>query len=116
VLSDQERRSWNEIERSYAGEPGTIGNGARGRASSESPGGDGFRALATGAIGLALLSALVGAWVAGLVIIVTFTLGWVLWHHWDDIGEACARAVLPVDGQATDDAPPRHGGRTPGAN
>ena len=116
VISDREQRSWNEIERSYAEEAETMGGGDPGPPGRESSRSDGFHALAIGAVGLALMSVLIGAWVAGLVIIATSALGWVLWRWWDDIGDACAGAVVPVDDRVADDASSQHRRRTPGAN
>jgi hypothetical protein len=92
VLTDQEHRSWTEIERSYAAGTGTR---SRGR--------EGLRALAIGAVGLAIMFAAIGAPWAGLVVLAVPALGWVLSRYWRDIGAACAGVMLPMHGWAADD-------------
>jgi hypothetical protein len=119
VLNDQEQRSWNEIERSYAAGPDTRAPGggqpapARG---GDRRGSEGVLALAVGAVGLAIMSVFVGAPVAGLVIVAAPALGWVLWRYWRDIGDACATAVVPMGGWVTDGESSRPPRRAPGAD
>ena len=116
MLDDQEQRSWNQIVRSYADEAETAGGGDPGPPGGESSGTDGALALAVGAVGLALMFFLIGAPMAGLVILVAPALGWALWRHWREIGDACATAVVPMDSWVTDDASSRPRRRAPGAN
>ena len=116
MLSEREQRSWNEIERSYADEAGTMRGSDPRPPGGGSSGSDGFRALAVGAAGLALMSVLIGAWVAGIVIIATSALGWVLWRRWEDMGDAWASAVVPLDDRIAGDASSEHQRRTPGAD
>jgi hypothetical protein len=84
VLSDQEQRSWKEIERSYAA--------------------DGIRSLAVGAVAIAIMFVVIGAPWAGLVVVLVPALAWVLTRYWRDIGDACATGLVPVDGWVAKDA------------
>jgi|tagenome__1003787_1003787.scaffolds.fasta_scaffold20920357_2 hypothetical protein len=92
VLTDSEQRSWEQTEQNYAAQPAT-----------RSPGSEGLRALAIGAVGLAVIFAAIGAPLAGLVVLVVPALGWVLARHWRDIGNACATVMVPMDGRVADD-------------
>jgi hypothetical protein len=78
VLSDQEERSWKEIERSFAG--------------------DGIRSLAVGAVAIAIMFVVIGAPWAGLVVVLAPALAWVLTRYWRDIGNACETALVPDQG------------------
>jgi hypothetical protein len=92
VLTDQEHRSRTGIERSY-----TVGTGTRSRHR------EGLRALAIGAVGLAIMFAAIGAPWAGLVVLLIPVVGWVLSRYWQDMGTACAAVLVPMDGWIADD-------------
>ena len=95
MLSESERRSWDEIERMWA---------------EDTRGSDGIRALAVGAVGIAILFAVVGArWAAPAVLVVP-VLAWVLSRYWRDIGRACEATLVPMDGWV---AEPGEAHRTP---
>jgi hypothetical protein len=83
VLSEAEQRSWDEIERRWA---------------EDSRGSNGIRALAVGAVGIAIMFAVVGAPWAALAVLVVPALAWSLSRHWQDIGTAWEAAFFPVDG------------------
>jgi hypothetical protein len=105
VLSDQEQRSWDEIERSYAAESGTRTLGAYG-----------IRAVAVGAVGVAIMLAMIGAPWAGLVVVAAPALGWLLWRYRTDIGGSCTAALVSMDGWVAEDAPSQRPGRSPEAD
>jgi hypothetical protein len=63
VLIDQEQWSRNEVERTWTG---------------DSRRSDGLRALAVGAVGIAIMFVVIGAPWAGLVVLAVPALGWVL--------------------------------------
>jgi hypothetical protein len=88
VLNDQEQRSWNEIERMWA---------------RDTYGSNGIRALAVGAVGVAVMFAAIGAPWAGLAVLAVPALGWVLSRYWRDIGTACEAAMVPVRGWVADE-------------
>jgi hypothetical protein len=87
VLNDSEQRSWDEIERMWA---------------EDTRGGNGIRALAVGAVGIAIMFAVVGAPWAALAVLVVPVLAWVLSRYWRDLGAACEVALGPVDGRVTE--------------
>jgi hypothetical protein len=92
VLTDSEQRSWDEIERMW---------------NQDSRGSNGIRALAVGAVGIALMFAVVGAPWAGLAVLAVPALAWVLSRYWRDIGTACEAALLPVAGRTADETAAR---------
>lgn len=100
MLIDQEQRSRNEVERTWTGDS---------RRSA------GLRALAVGAVGIAIMFVVIGAPWAGLVVLAVPALGWVLSRYWQDIGKACEAVILPVDGWVADDASSQHSRRVPEA-
>jgi hypothetical protein len=65
-------------------------------------GGGGGRALAVGAVSVAVMFVVVGAPLAGLVIVAVPAVAWVLSRYWRAIGTACEAAVLPMDGWVAD--------------
>jgi hypothetical protein len=85
VLSESEQRSWDEIERRWAEDSR-----------------HGIRALAVGAVGIAVMFAVIGAPWAGLAVLLVPALAWLLSRYWRDIGTACEAALLPVDGTVAD--------------
>jgi hypothetical protein len=95
VLSESEQRSWDEIERLWA---------------EDTRGGNGIRALAVGAAGIAIMFAVMGAPWAALTVLVIPVLAWSLSRYWRDIGTACAAALVPMDGWVAD---PHEAHRTP---
>ena len=92
MLDDSEQRSWDEIERMW---------------NRDSRGSNGIRALAVGAVGIALMFAVVGAPWAGLAVLAVPALAWVLSRYWRDIGTACEAALLPVTGRTADETAAR---------
>jgi hypothetical protein len=95
VLSESEQRSWDEIERMWA---------------EDSRGGNGIRAFAVGAVGVAIMFAVIGAPWAALAVLVVPALAWSLSRYWRDIGTACETALLPMAGWV---AEPDENPRTP---
>jgi len=89
VLSTQERRSRNENENEEE--------------RARSRGGGGIPALAVAAIGLAIVFVVIGAPIAGVVVLAAPAVAWLLSRYWRDIGAACEAAVLPMDGRVDDD-------------
>jgi hypothetical protein len=87
VLSESEQRSWDEIEQLWA---------------EDTRGGNGIRALAVGAAGIAIMFAVIGAPWAALVVLVIPVLAWSLSRYWRDIGTACEAALVPMDGWVAD--------------
>jgi hypothetical protein len=98
VLSESEQRSWNEIERMW---------------TEDSRGSNGIRALAVGAVGIAIMFAVIGAPWAALVVLAVPALAWSLSGYWRDIGTACEATLVPMDGWV---AAPDERHRTPQAN
>ena len=98
MLNDSEQRSWDEIERMWA---------------EDTRGGNGIRALAVGAVGIAIMFAVVGAPWAALAVLVIPVLAWVLSRYWRDLGTAWAASFVPVDGWVARPEEPR---RTPEAH
>ena len=87
MLSESEQRSWDEIERMWA---------------EDTRGGNGIRALAVGAVGIAIMFAVLGAPWAALAVLVVPVLAWVLSRYWRDVGTACATTLVSVDGWVAD--------------
>jgi len=98
VLSESEQRSWDEIERMWA---------------EDRRGGNGMRALAVGAVGVAIMFAVFGAPWAAVVVLAVPVLAWSLSRYWRDLGAAWAAALVPVDGWVDLPEEPR---RTPEAH
>ena len=95
MLSESEQRSCDEIERMWA---------------EDSRGSNGIRALAVGAVGIAIMFALVGASWAALAVLVVPVLAWSLSRYWRDIGTACEATLVPMAGWV---AEPDEAHRTP---
>jgi len=100
VLSDHERRTWNEIERCYAAEAEERARGRRpappwthGRRA-----GAGVPAVAVGGVSIAVMFLLVGAPEVAVVIGGASALGWLLWRCWWPLGRAWVATYLPVAG------------------
>jgi hypothetical protein len=93
VLSESEQRSWDEIEQMWA---------------EDSRGGNGIRALAVGAVGIAIMFAVIGAPWAALAVLAVPVLAWSLSRYWRDIGMAWAASFVPMDGWVDLPEGPRH--------
>src|SRR3954463_8323665 len=85
--------------------------------AEDSRGSDGIRALAMGAVGIAILFAVIGAPWAALAVLVVPVLAWALSRYWRDIGPACQGALGPMDGWVAkrDEVRARTGTEDPGA-
>jgi hypothetical protein len=92
VLSESERRSWDEIEQRWV-EDTRVGTGVV--------------VLAIGAAGIALMFAVVGALWVGLVVLAVPVLVWFMSRHWQQIGAAWAATLVPMDGSAGQPEEPR---------
>src|SRR4051812_50154582 len=84
VLSESEQRSWNEIERMW---------------NEDSRGSNGIRALAVGAVGIAIMFAVIGAPWAALVVLAVPALAWSLSGYWRGNCPAGGGAPLAVGGR-----------------
>jgi hypothetical protein len=104
VLSSDEQRIWDDIERCYAAEadepdlPGVHPLRRRDDRDVDDP----PAAVVAGAW-LGVFLVLFGAVVAGLAVVVATGLGWLLWHHWPRLRGWVRRGrapdVRPVPGR-----------------
>jgi hypothetical protein len=117
VLSSHERRIWLEMERTYGAMDDVVdpvGRKPGRRSPRDARGNAGVTALAVGGICIAIMFAVVGAPVAGLVVAGGTALVWLVGRYWRQVGRACETACLPIAG-TSDDRSPEGRRRTPEA-
>jgi hypothetical protein len=96
VLSDHERRIWNDIQRLYDVEqPGGTGRGGPAR---DAAGLEDMPAVVAAGCWITIMLVLFGAVMAGLAVGGVTALGWLLWRYWRQLTGADPTAASPGRG------------------
>ena len=103
MLSDQEQRVWNDVQRFWAvttEEPASAGRAAVCTRKRLQRGQGDIPVWAVGGAWIAILLVLFGAAVAGLALGAVTGLGWALWRYWPELtGQYAPAPTLSVTGE-----------------